>query len=106
MNKWTRKSIKLANEPGYLDNLSAVYVMNVNPERPLTPELEKKIRLAFKKRDTRALIHFLLQPEVFPVKDSYVGFLRKKPDAIDQNSATAKRIGERLYSMGIDSILR
>lgn len=78
MNKWTKKSIRIANKPGYLDTLSAIYVMNVNVERPLTPELEKQIRTAYRKKDTPALIHLLLDNSVFPVKDSYVGFLRIK----------------------------
>lgn len=106
MNKWTKKSIRIANKPGYLDTLSAIYVMNVNVERPLTPELEKQIRTAYRKKDTPALIHLLLDNSVFPVKDSYVGFLRIKRAAIDENPNTIRRIGERLYTMGVDALVR
>ena len=106
MNKWTKKSIGLASKPGYLDALSAIYVMNINPSRPLTEEVEKKTRKAFHNRENKELIHLLIQNEVFPVKDSYVGFLRLNPSAIDQNPITIKRIAERLYALGIETLLK
>ena len=106
INKWTKKSIYLANKPGYLDALSTIYVMNINVERPLTTGLEQQIRIAYDKKNTPALIHLLLDNSVFPVKDSYVGFLRIKRVAIGENPNTIKRIGERLYAMGVDALLR
>lgn len=106
MNKWIKKSIKIANEPSYLDKLSEIYVMNVNPERPLEEDLERRIYEAFKKRDTIELIRLLLQADVFPVKDSYLGFLRAKEDAIKENPMTIKRIGERLYNLGLEKLLQ
>lgn len=106
MNIWTKKSIELARKPGYLDALSAIYVMNINPNRLLTEEIEKKIREAFNSRKNKELIHLLIQNEVFPVKDSYVGFLRLNPAAIDQNPMTINRIAERLYSLGIEALLK
>jgi len=106
MNTWTKKSIELARKPGYLDALSAIYVMNINLNRPLTEETEKKIREAFHGRKSKELLHLLIQNEVFPVKDSYVGFLRLNPAAIDQNPITIKRLAERLYSLGIETLLK
>lgn len=106
MNIWTKRSIELARKPGYLDNLSRIYVMNINPTRPLTAEIERKIREAFHARRNKELIHLLIQNEVFPVKDSYVGFLRLNPAAIDQNPITVDRISERLYSLGIEALLK
>jgi len=106
MNKWIKKSIEIANISGYIDKLSNVYVMNVNPERPLPTNLEETIRQAFKKRDTKKLIKLLLQAEIFPVKDSYIGFIRAKEEAIEQNPKTIARIGERLYSLGLERLLQ
>jgi len=106
MNTWTKKSIELAREPGYLDALGAIYVMNINPQRPLTEEVENKIREAFHNKKSKELVHLLIQNEVFPVKDSYVGFLRLNPAAIDQNPITIKRIAERLYALGIETLLK
>lgn len=106
MNKWIKKSIEIANAPGYLDKLSSIYVMNVNPERPLDTDTEKSICKAFKDRDTKNMIKLLLEAEVFPIKDSYIGFIRAKKDSIDQNPETVERIGERLYSLGLEKLLR
>ncbi|MEX0916918.1 MAG: hypothetical protein WDZ90_00095 [Candidatus Paceibacterota bacterium] len=106
MNKWTKKSIELARKPGYLDSLSAIYVMNINPNRPLTEDAEKKVREVFHSRKNKELIHLLIKNEVFPVKDSYVGFLRLNPAAIDQNPVTISRIAERLYSLGIEALIK
>lgn len=106
MNKWIKKSIDIANAPGYLDKLSDIYVMNVNPERPLNTAVEQSIQKAFKARDTKNLIKLLLEAEIFPVKDSYIGFIRAKKDSIDQNPDTVKRIGERLYGLGLEKLLQ
>lgn len=106
MNKWIKKSIKIANAPGYLDKLSQIYVMNVNPERPLDTGVEQAIQKAFKAKDTKNLIKLLLEAEIFPVKDSYIGFIRAKKDSINQNPDTVKRIGERLYGLGLDKLLQ
>lgn len=106
MNKWIKKSIEIANAHRYLDKLSKIYVMNVNPERPLDSDIEKSIRKAFKNRDTENLIKLLLDAEIFPVKDSYIGFIRAKKDALEQNPETVERIGERLYGLGLDRLVQ
>lgn len=106
MNKWIQKSIKFANTPGYLDKLSKIYIMKVNPERPLRKELEQRVRKAFKERNTRELIKALLQAEIFPVKDSYLGFLRAREKAIGKNPLTVERIGKRLYRLGIKRLIQ
>lgn len=106
MNIWTKKSIKIANSPRYLDKLSHIYQMQVNLERPLKEVLKAKIKRAFDQKNTKELVRLLLDAEVFPVKDSYVGFLRKKPKAIEENPETIKRIGARLYALGWGSLLR
>ena len=106
MNKWIKKSIEISNAPGYLDKLSKIYVMNVNPERPLDTAVEQSIQKAFKGRNTKNLIKLLLEAEIFPVKDSYIGFIRAKKDSIDQNPKTVERIGERLYGLGLEKLLQ
>lgn len=106
VNIWTEKSLELANSPGYLDKLSNVYKMRINPERPLPEKAVEEIKRAFIKKDDEVLIKLLIDyPKVFPVKDSYVGFLRAKPEAIKENPKTVKRIAERLYALGIDKTL-
>ncbi len=106
MNEWIEASIKLANSPGYLDKLSVIYEMQVNPTRILPPEAIKALKEVYVKKDDKELIRLLItHPEVFPVKDSYIGFIRLKPSAIDENPITVKRIAERLYSLGFDKMI-
>jgi len=105
MNRWIKKSIEIANALGYLDKLSKIYVMNVNPDRPLDATIEQSIKKAFREKDTKNLIKLLLEAEIFPVKDSYIGFIRAKPYAIDQNPETVERIGDRLYGLGLEKLL-
>jgi len=50
------------------------------------------------------LIRALLKLEIFPVKDSYVAFLRHDDSAIDRNPRTVSRICGRIYGLGLDEI--
>lgn len=107
MNGWIEKSIELANSPGYLDNLSNIYEMQVNPERPLPPKIVPEVKVAYEAKDSKKLINLLIRhAAVFPVKDSYIGFLRAKPRAIDENPVTVERIANRLYSLGFDLMVK
>jgi hypothetical protein len=107
VNKWIGKSIEIANSAEYLDKLSAVYEMQINPERPLEKEIVARIREAFDKNNEKELVKLLMEnAAVFPVKDSYVGFLRKKETAIDENPKTIKRIVERLRSLGLEKMIQ
>lgn len=106
MNIWTQKSIELANAPGYLDKLSDIYTMQDNPERPMPEHIIGQIRHNYSQRNSRELINLLINhAPVFPVKDSYIGFLRKKPSSIDENPITLGRIANRLYSLGFDKMI-
>ncbi|MBS3069634.1 hypothetical protein J4441_04690 [Candidatus Micrarchaeota archaeon] len=101
VNSWTAKSIKIANAAGYLDSLLQVYSMDTNPPQPLAKGVIPILKEAYDKKETKKLIQLLLaNSEVFPVKDSYVGFLKAKPTAIDENPKTMARIGQRLYDFG------
>jgi hypothetical protein len=98
VNPWTEKSIKLANAPKYLDSLLQVYNMDSNPPRPLPKDIIPQLKEAYEKRQSKRLIQLLLDKAVvFPVKDSYIGFLKAKSAAIDENPKTLARIAQRLY---------
>lgn len=107
MNKWIKKSIELANGPGYLDNLYDVYPMEVGAVRSIPAETLEKIKIAYKKGDKLNLIKILLKNlDLFPIKDSYIAFLRRNPEALDINPKTVKRIGERLLEMDYEEIIK
>ena len=79
MNKWLRKSFQLVNEDHrYLDLLSKVYPMSKNQKRPINDKLWNNVENAFNKKDHINLIKILLKAPLFPIKHSYVSFLKKK----------------------------
>ena len=57
-----------------------------------------------KKKDNDLLIRQLLKLDLFPIKDSYIAYLKRDSSAIDRNPRTINRICGRLYEMGLDKI--
>lgn len=104
MNYWTSVSVELANESNYLDELYKVYPIMPNRRRAISQEAIESITNAFENRNNEELIQELLKLELFPVKDSYISFLRRSPAAIRHNPSTVNRIAENLYNMGLNSI--
>ena len=78
MNYWTEKSIELANQRNYLDLLYKVYPMSVNLRRELSDETISNIEKAFNSKNDVELLKILLKQEIFPIKDSYVAYLKKR----------------------------
>lgn len=104
MNLWMKQSIDFANTKDYLDKLFAVYPMAQNPERDIDEKNWLNIKSAFKKQDDKMLISQLLSQELFPIKDSYVAFLKRDKTAIERNPKTVRRICGRLYELGLDKL--
>ncbi len=105
MNFWTQMSIEFANQRNYLDELYKIYPISPNMRRKIDSGLEKQIEASFACRDNEALIRHLLQLELFPLKDSYVAYLRRDPSAIKRNPQTINRMAGSLYEMGLDTII-
>lgn len=105
MNEWTQKSVDLTNQEDYLDQLFNVYPITQNPTRPIDNIKKKKIIDAFNKKDNATLVKSLLSLELFPIKDSYVSYLRMNPSAIEKNPKTIDRIANRLYELRLDELL-
>lgn len=106
MNRWTQLSIELANQRDYLDQLFRVYPLVPEVIRDVDETKWKRVEAAFKINDKKELIKSLLDLELFPIKDSYVAYLRRDKDSINRNPATIERLTGRLYDMGIDEIWR
>lgn len=105
MNIWTEMSIEFANQKNYLDELYKVYPISPNLRRDLAPNLQRGIEAAFQNRNNELLIRNLLQLELFPIKDSYVAYLRKDPSSIKRNPQTINRIAGTIYEMGYDVVI-
>ena len=105
MNLWTQKSIELASQSDYLDRLYRVYPMSVNLRRELSDDTQAAIKQYLSEKDGINLLKILLQQEIFPIKDSYVAYLKRDKTAIDRNPATVGRLSGMLIEMGFDEIL-
>lgn len=104
MNYWTQLSVELANQKNYLDLLFKVYPMSPNIRRVIEDGKWKNVQTAFEIQDNNRLVSQLLSLELFPIKDSYVSYLRRNPAAIARNPETINRLAGYLYEMGLDTI--
>lgn len=104
MNHWTQLSIEFANQRNYLDELFCVYPTIPEGIREINNDLWSQMKKAYKAKDNKALIEVLLKFDLFPIKDSYVAYLKRDKFAIERNQSTVDRLCGRLYEMGLDKI--
>lgn len=104
MNYWTDLSIEYANQRGYLDDLFRVYPTIPEGMRNIENRTWKEVEKAFKAKSQMDLLRSLLNMKLFPIKDSYVAYLRRDPAALERNPETVSRLCGRLYEMGLDEI--
>ena len=105
MNEWVRKSIKIANSPGYLDKLHEVYPVVQEAEREISQDVKKELKRIYNSNDDLTLVKTLLDLPKFPVKDPYVAFLRKNEVFLKYNPFTVNRIAKRIRSMGFEAMI-
>ena len=106
MNYWTQLSIDFANQRNYLDELFSVYPTIPEGIREIDENLWKQVETAFKEQNNIKMIETLLKLKLFPIKDSYVAYLRRDNAAIERNPQTVNRLCGRLYEMGINNIFK
>lgn len=104
MNHWLELSIEYANQRSYLDDLFRVYPTIPGGIRDIDHEVWERIEKAFEQKENEDLLDNLLKLELFPIKDSYVAYLRRDKNASKRNPATVARLCGQLYDMGIDKI--
>lgn len=104
MNYWTQLSIEYANQKSYLDDLFQVYPLNPELIRSIDEGKWKKVETAYNQEDNEKLFNAVLALDLFPIKDSYVGFFRQDKSAIERNPKTIARICGMLRQMGLDKI--
>jgi len=101
MTRWIELSIEYANQRSYLDDLFQVYPTIPEGIRDINKEIWANVEQAFNRKDNDTLIRELLRLDLFPIKDSYVAYLKRDSSAIDRNPRTVSRICGRLYEMGL-----
>jgi len=104
MNHWTELSISFANQRNYLDELYKVYPTIPEGIRDIDDANWKDIEKAFNDKNNKELMKGLLDMELFPIKDSYVAYLKRDPSSIERNPETINRLCGRLYEMGLSTI--
>jgi hypothetical protein len=72
--------------------------------RDINKNIWAEVEEAFKRKNNEELIRQLFKLDLFPIKDSYVAFLKKDNSAIERNPKTINRLCGRLYEMGLDKI--
>lgn len=104
MNYFTQLSIDYASQKSYLDDLFQVYPTIPEGIRDIDKDLFSKVEQSFHRQDNIELLSTLLKLDLFPIKDSYVAYLKRDKDSILRNPKTVNRICGRLYEMGLDKI--
>jgi len=104
MNRWIKLSIEYANQRSYLDDLFKVYPTIPEGIRDINEEIWADVEKHFNRKNNDNLIRELLKLNLFPIKDSYIAYLKRDDSAIDRNPRTINRICGRLYEMGLDKI--
>lgn len=104
MNYWTELSIEYAHQRSYLDDLFQVYPTIPEGIREINQDRWIKIEVAFNEKNNHDLIKELIKLDLFPIKDSYIAYLKRDKTAIERNPKTIDRICGRLYEMGLGII--
>ena len=104
MNIWTQMSFDFANQRNYLDELFQVYPTIPDGIREINQELWQQVEIAFNSQDNLSLLNTLLKFDLFPIKDSYVAYLKRDSSSIERNPQTVNRLCGRLYEMGLNKI--
>ncbi|OWP56407.1 MAG: hypothetical protein B2I17_05955 [Thermoplasmatales archaeon B_DKE] len=106
MNSWAQRSIDIANNGNYLDQLKAIYRIDIPGMRDIDPELVREIAIAHSKKDARNVFIKSLDLPVFPIEHPYVAFIRYDPDKfIKLNPQVVEYIGNAILALRIDEIL-
>lgn len=104
MNLFLKESIEYAQQRTYLDDLYSIYPTINNSIRDIDKELWKKVEASYNGKDNAELIRNMLKLKLFPIKSSYVAFLRKDKDAIRRNPKTVNRLAAELRNMSLSDI--
>jgi len=97
-------SIQFANQRNYLDELFKIYPTIPEGIRDIDQQTWEAIEKAFNQRNKVELLKLLLSLNLFPIKDSYVAYLKRDPSAINRNPNTVDRLYGRLNELGLDKI--
>lgn len=104
MNYWTQLSIEYANQRNYLDDLFSVYPTIPEGIREIDERKWQDVERYFNTHDNEKLVRAMLNFDLFPIKDSYVAYLKRDKGAILRNPMTISRLAGRMYELGLNKL--
>lgn len=104
MNWFMEQSIDYAQQKSYLDDLFKVYPIEQNAPRKIDETVWEKIENSYNNRNYEELIRNLLKLKLFPIKNSYVAYLRRDKNAIIRNPETIKRLASEILEMDLQTL--
>lgn len=104
MHSSLQQSIEYAQQRSYLDDLFKIYPTIPEGLREINADLWNSVEVSFNKKDNINLVKNLLKLDLFPIKDSYIAYLRRDRTAFERNPNTVNRIAGRIYELGIDKL--
>ncbi len=106
MNFFLEQSIAYAQQRSYLDDLFSVYPTIPNGIRDIDNKLWNRVEKAYNGKNDKTLINSLLDLEIFPIKDSYVAYLKRDKNAINRNPQTIKRLASEIREMDLNELFQ
>ncbi len=110
MNEWVRRSLEMANSPGYLDRLTDIFPIDVLPSRPLPKNIKDNIRELHRENKSLALLKILFEltkkRHPFPIEHPYASLFRQKRELMDKNPIVVKKLGDIILDIDEDDIIR
>ncbi|MDY5396944.1 MAG: restriction endonuclease [Alistipes sp.] len=104
MNLFTQRSIELASQRDYLDQLFSVYPLSPDNIREVDQNIWNNVDRCYREQNNTELFRNLLQLKLFPIKDGYVPYFRKDITAIERNPNTVNRICGRVRELSLEEL--
>lgn len=104
MNLFLQQSIDYAQQRSYLDDLYHIYPTLNNNIREIDNSVWEKVENAYNRRDNTELITQLLKLDLFPIKSSYVAFLKHDHSAINRNPKTISRLATDIHQISLTDL--
>lgn len=100
MNKFTKKSIEIANRGNYYDQLQNIlnFPLNLPPNREIDNDSLKKLEQYYVDKDSENLLKELRKFKKFPIKHPLWKFLDKDDKHIELNPEVSKLLSNILFN--------
>ena len=100
MNKFTKKSIEIANKGNYYDQLQNIlnFPLNLPPNREVDNDSIKKLEQYYVEKDSKNLLKELRNFKKFPIKHPLWKFLDKDDKLIELNPEVSKLLSNILFN--------